>query len=339
MKLARHKSGYILFFILLFAFSFIISFQIGRYPINGIELIKILLSRVFDIEQSWTRQQEIVVFNIRLPRIALAALIGASLSLSGLLLQQVFVNPMASQDILGTSSAAAFGASLAILYGASYIAISISSFLFGILSLLIILFIASRIKRRSRLTLILLGIMVSSIFSSATSFVKLVADTDEALPAITYFLMGSLSSFRSSDLILVLSVTLIASLPSLLLSWRFNLLSLSEEEAVSMGVNTNALRLVAIFSSTLLTASSVAASGQIGWVGLVIPHFTRLIIGSDTKTTIPCSMLLGASYLIIVDTLARSLTTSEIPIGILTSFVGAPFFIYLITREAGKSED
>lgn len=337
MKKTDERKGKMLIFIVLFILSILISFQIGRYPVSPVELVRILISRIIPIEESWPSQAETVVFNIRLPRIALSSVIGASLALSGLLLQQVFRNPMASQDVLGSASASAFGASLALLMGANYMMVSLSSFLFGILSLLLIILISSRIRKKDSLTLVLCGIMVSSLFTSATSFVKLVADTNETLPAITYFLMGSLSSFRTSDLILVFTVTLVAAIPMILISWRINLLSLSEEEAISMGVNITRLRFVSITASTLLTASSVAAAGQIGWIGLVIPHFTRMICGSNTKITVPASMLLGASFLTLVDTLARSLTTSEIPIGILTSFVGAPFFLYLIRREANRT--
>lgn len=337
--MAKEKKGRkIIILLVIFLLSIIISFQIGRYPIGPIELVKILISRVIEIPQTWSDQAETVVFNIRLPRVILSFIIGSSLALSGLLLQQVFNNPMASQDVLGSSSASAFGASLALLTGAGYFAVSISAFLFGILSLLLIIGISSKLKKQDTLTLILSGIMVSSLFSSATSFIKLVADTEDTLPAITYFLMGSLSSFRSSDLILVFTVAIAASLPILLISWRINLLSLSEEEAKSMGVNTAMLRLASIGAATLLTAASVACSGQIGWVGLVIPHFSRMIVGSNTRESIPAAMLLGASFLTVVDTIARSISTSEIPLGILTSFVGAPFFLYLIIREAKKHE-
>lgn len=337
--MAKEKKGRkIIILLVIFLLSIIISFQIGRYPIGPIELLKILISRVIEIPQTWSDQAETVVFNIRLPRVILSFIIGSSLALSGLLLQQGFNNPMASQDVLGSSSASAFGASLALLTGAGYFAVSISAFLFGILSLLLIIGISSKIKKQDTLTLILSGIMVSSLFSSATSFIKLVADTEDTLPAITYFLMGSLSSFRSSDLILVFTVAIVASVPILLISWRINLLSLSEEEAKSLGVNTAMLRLASIGAATLLTAASVACSGQIGWVGLVIPHFSRMIVGSNTRESIPAAMLLGASFLTVVDTIARSISTSEIPLGILTSFVGAPFFLYLIIREAKKHE-
>ena len=236
--MAKEKKGRkIIILLVIFLLSIIISFQIGRYPIGPIELVKILISRVIEIPQTWSDQAETVVFNIRLPRVILSFIIGSSLALSGLLLQQVFNNPMASQDVLGSSSASAFGASLALLTGAGYFAVSISAFLFGILSLLLIIGISSKIKKQDTLTLILSGIMVSSLFSSATSFIKLVADTEDTLPAITYFLMGSLSSFRSSDLILVFTVAIAASLPILLISWRINLLSLSEVDLALIAQN------------------------------------------------------------------------------------------------------
>lgn len=333
MENIKKKRKRIFPFVLLFIAVFLLSFNFGRYPVSPIELIKILLSRFFSIEQSWPDSAETIVFNIRLPRIILSSLIGASLTVSGLVLQQVFRNPMASQDTLGSSSAAAFGASIALLLDFSYLAVSMTAFVFGLLSLAILMLFSLVIRRKDTLSLILSGIMISSLFSSATSFVKLVADTNEKLPSITYFLMGSLSSFRTSDLALVFVVTLCATIPLILISYRLNLLSISEDEARSMGVNTKAIRLAAIICSTLLTSSAVAASGQIGWVGLVIPHFTRMINGSDTRLTIPSSALLGASFLTIVDTASRSFATSEIPLGILTSFIGAPLFLYLIKKE------
>ncbi len=337
MDIRKHSGKAVLFFFILFLAVIALSFSTGRYPINVIDLVKILLSKVFPIQKSWSDAAETIVFNIRLPRILLSSVIGASLALSGLTLQQVFRNPMASQDTLGSSSASAFGASLALLLGFGYAAVSIMAFFFGILSLALLMLFASNLKRYDTLTLILSGIMLSSLFTSATSFIKLIADTEETLPAITYFLMGSLSSFRNSDLILCFIITLLSSIPLLIISWRINLLSLSDEEAESMGVDTKKLRITAITCSTLLTSSAVAVSGQIGWVGLVIPHFTRMMVGSDTKITIPSSMLLGASFLTFVDMISRSISTSEIPLGILTSFVGAPLFLYLIKKE-GKRE-
>ena len=174
--------------------------------------------------------------------------------------------------------------------------------------------------------------VVSALFSSGTSAIKLVADTEEALPAITYWLMGSLASIRSSQVLPTLALIIIATLPVYLLRWRINLLATGEEEAKSMGLNTGALRLIVIGCATFLTATCVSVSGLIGWVGLVIPHFCRLALGNDYRRIIPASMLMGASFLLIVDDFARLLTTSEIPIGILTSFVGAPIFLFLLVK-------
>lgn len=333
-----NKRNAVFVFFIIFILSILFSFSVGRYAIGPVNLMKILLSRVFDITQTWSAQEETIVFKIRLPRLFLSSLIGAGLALSGLVMQTVFKNPLVSPDVLGTSSGAAFGASLALLYNANYFEVSFAAFLSGLLAVFLVMLIARNIRYNRMLALVLGGIMISSLFSSATSFVKLVADTENTLPTITYWLMGSLSSYRNSDLYLLSTASLIAFIPLLLLSWRINLLSLEEEEAVSLGVDTKKLRIICILSSTLLTAAAVAVSGQIGWIGLVIPHFTRMMVGNDTRTTIPLSMLLGASFLTIVDTISRIATTTEIPLGILTSFVGAPFFLFLISREAKKHD-
>ena len=180
------------------------------------------------------------------------------------------------------------------------------------------------------IAMILAGMLISSLFGSITSFIKLIADTQSQLPAITYWLMGSLVSIQPSDVEFVIGPMLIGMLPLILLRWRINLLTVGEEEALSMGIDTTKLRLVVIVCATLLTSVSVAVSGVIGWVGLVIPHFCRMIFGYDYRRLIPTNMLFGASFLIVVDTVARNVTTGEIPIGILTSFIGAPIFVYLI---------
>ncbi len=333
-----NKKNAVFVFILIFILSILFSFSVGRYAISPSDLVKILLSKVVGIERTWTSQAETIVFRIRLPRLYLSSLIGAGLALSGLVMQTVFKNPLVSPDVLGTSSGAAFGASLALLYNANYLGVSLSAFFFGLAAVFLVMLMVRHIRYNQMLALVLGGIMISSLFSSSTSFVKLVADTENTLPSITYWLMGSLSTYRNSDLYLLTGASLVAFIPLLLLSWRINLLSLEEEEAVSLGLDTGRLRLICILSSTLLTSAAVAVSGQIGWIGLVIPHFTRMMVGNDTRTTIPLSMLLGASFLTIVDTISRIATTTEIPLGILTSFVGAPFFLFLISREAKKHE-
>ena len=323
---------------LLYIAVFILSFSAGRFPVSPVELVKILISRIFPIEADWTRQAESVVFNIRLPRIAVASLIGAGLSLSGLVFQMIFRNPMVSPDVLGTTAGAGFGAAIALLLHLPSPSLPFFSFLFGLLAVFLVWLIGSRVPSNQVLGLILGGIMISAIFESGTSFIKLVADPNDELPAITYFLMGSLAGAGNAELKLIILPMAVSAVPLFLLSWKLNLLSLPEEEAKSLGVNTKAIRAVAIAAASLMTASSVAVAGMIGWVGLVIPHITRMMTGPDSRLTIPSSMLLGAAFLTAVDTVARTVSYQEIPIGILTSFIGAPFFLYLIIRE-GRRHD
>ena len=323
--------------IVLYIVVFIASFAAGRFPVGPGELIRILLSRILPLEADWTRQAESVVFNIRLPRILASSLIGAGLSLSGLVFQMIFRNPMVSPDVLGTTSGAGFGAAIALLLHLPSQALPYFAFLFGLLAVLLVWQIGNRVPQNQVLGLILGGIMISALFESGTSFIKLVADPNDELPAITYFLMGSLAGAGKDELHLIILPMVVSALPLFLLSWKLNLLSLPEEEARSLGVNSKAIRAISIAAASLMTASSVAVAGMIGWVGLVIPHITRMLAGPDSRWTIPSSILLGASFLTAVDTVARTISFQEIPIGILTSFIGAPFFLYLIIRE-GRHE-
>ncbi len=331
------KASAIAILIILYALIFVLSFSIGRYPVHPVELMKILLSRILPIEQDWTPQAQSVVFCIRLPRIIASSLIGAGLSLSGLIFQMIFRNPMVSPDVLGTSTGAGFGASLALLWALPSFSIPILAFAGGMLAVLLVWRIASKVPSNQVLGLILGGIMISSLFQSGTSFIKLVADPEDELPAITYFLMGSLAGAGMDEVKLIIVPMVISAVPMIILSWRMNILSLPEEEAKSLGVDSKLLRGIAIASSSLMTASTVAVAGVIGWVGLVIPHITRMIVGPDARRTIPSSIILGAAFLTAVDTVSRSVSYSEIPIGILTSFIGAPFFLYLIIREGKKN--
>lgn len=332
----KHPKFIIFLFFLLFVLIFFSSFFIGRYPIKPSELILVLLSKIFNIRQTWSPTVESIILNVRLPRILSSAIIGAALSISGLSYQGMFKNPMVSPDVLGTSAGAGFGASLAILLGLSYLSISFVSFVFGLIAVVLVSFISSKIINQKTLALILGGIMISSLFNSATSFVKLVADTNNELPAITYWLMGSLSSVRTSDVYFLLITTTIGIIPLILLRWKLNLLTLDEDEAMSLGINTILLRKIVITCATLITSAAICVGGHIGWIGLVIPHFTRMLVGCDYRISLPVSIFMGSSFLMLVDTISRSLLTSEIPIGILTSFIGAPFFLYLIVREAKK---
>ena len=323
--------------VVIFIVVFFGSFMLGRYPVSPVELIKIILSGIFDIPQSWPDAAENVIFQIRLPRVLAAAVIGAALSLAGVSYQGMFQNPMVSPDILGASSGAGFGAALAILLGAGYMGISVSAFALGLAAVMLAYGISRVSRINATLAMILAGMMIGSLFTSCTSFVKLVADTEQTLPAITYWLMGSLVSIKPQDVAFVIFPMIAGSVPLFLLKWRMNLLTVGEEEAQAMGINTSALRFIVIVCATLLTASSVAISGMIGWVGLVIPHFCRMIFGYDYRKIIPASALFGASFLMVVDNIARLATTAEIPLGILTSFVGAPIFVYLILKGGSRT--
>ena len=312
---------------------FMLSFVLGRYDVPLSQVAHILLSQVAPVEKTWSVSMEAVVLNIRLPRILLAMLVGASLSLAGAAYQSVFQNPMAAPDILGASSGACFGAALAILLGLGSGGVTVSAFAFSMVTVALVFLIGRRTKGARAVGILLAGVMVSSLFSSGTSYLKLVADPGDELPAITYWLMGSLSGARGSDVRFALIPMVLGAVPLLLLRWRMNLLTLGEDEAASMGVNTVRLRMAVILCATLLTAASVAASGMIGWVGLVIPHLCRKMAGSDCRRLLPLSMVTGAAFLLLVDNVSRNLAATEIPIGILTAFIGAPFFMYLMTRK------
>jgi len=323
----------IAFLIILLFVTVIISFMLGRYSISLKELFNILFSRVIPIDTFWSEQMEVVVFNIRLPRILMACLVGCCLSAAGAAYQGVFQNPMAAPDILGASSGAAFGAALAILLGASSRLIMAAAFLFSLLTVGLVYMLSLRTKGNKVIGLILSGIMISSLFSAGTSFIKLVADPSNQLPAITYWLMGSLSGTTKKELVLAAVPMAIGLIGLYLLRWRINILTLGDDEARTIGVNTNLVRLSVIVCSTLITAASVSVSGMIGWVGLVIPHLSRKVIGNNYRFLMPASMIFGALFLLMVDNISRNLLAVEIPLGILTAFVGAPFFIYLLTRK------
>lgn len=336
VKSSKKIHGKIVGAIFLFVVCFFGSFLLGKYPIQPWTLIRVLLSKVISITPDWTPQVETVLFQVRLPRVLMAALIGAGLSCAGAAYQGIFQNPMVSPDVLGASAGAGFGAALGLFLGWGYQMVSLSAFLFGLAAVLVVCVVSSRVKYNLSLGLVLAGMMVGSLFTAAVSYLKLVADPNNTLPVITYWLMGSLASIRPQDVLFAAPWILGGMIPILLLRWRINVLTLGDEEARCIGVNTKRIRFIVVLCATLITAAAVSVSGMIGWVGLVIPHFARMLVGSDYRKMLPVSMLLGGSFLLIVDNFARLLAKSEIPIGILTAFVGAPFFLYLIMREGNK---
>lgn len=309
-----------------------LSFAWGRYPIAPRELWGILCGRLFNVDPFWTDRMETILFNVRLPRVLVACMVGCCLSAAGASYQGIFQNPMASPDILGASAGAAFGAALAILLKASAHLITLSAFLFSLVTVALVSMISRKARGKRVVGLVLAGIMVSSLFSAATSFIKLSADPNSELPAITYWLMGSLAGVRKSDLGFAALPMALGLLPLLLMRWRINVLAQGDEEATTMGVHAGRLRLIVILCATLVTSAAVSVSGTIGWVGLIIPHLARMMLGNDYRRLMPASMLMGALFLLMVDNISRNLLQTEIPIGILTAFVGAPFFLYLIVK-------
>lgn len=320
----------------LFLICFFVSFMLGRYPVSPVTLIRVISARLLPLEADWSSQVETVIFQIRLPRVFMAALIGAGLTCAGSAYQGIFQNPLVSPDVLGVSAGAGFGAALGLFMGLSYRAVSFSSFLFGILAIFLVYLISTRVKANPALGLVLSGMMIGSLFTSAVSYLKLTADPNNTLPVITYWLMGSLASIRTEDVVFAAPLILLGILPIYLLRWQINVLTLGEEEARCIGINTRLIRGVIVTCATMITAAAVSVSGLIGWVGLVVPHLARMLVGNDYRRMLPASLLLGGSFLLITDNFARLLSTSEIPIGILTSFVGAPFFLYLILREGKR---
>ncbi|MDR1898385.1 MAG: iron ABC transporter permease [Treponema sp.] len=305
-----------------------LSLSLGRYPIP----LTALLGRIFGVPFASARM-EAIFFNVRLPRIILACLVGCSLAAAGASYQGVFQNPLAAPDILGASSGAAAGATLAILLRLSGFMITLFAFFASLLAIALVMFIGERARGKKVLGLILAGLMISSLCNAGISFMKLAADPGNVLPEIVYWLMGSLAKTRGRDISFALLPMILGLVPLFVFRWRINLLTLSEEEARSMGVHVGRTRLLIIAGSTLVTAAAVSVSGVIGWAGLIIPHMTRRLVGNDYRYLMPASMLFGALFLMIMDDISRNLFAVEIPLGILTALLGAPFFLWLITRK------
>jgi iron complex transport system permease protein len=310
----------------------ILSFSLGQYNVSPADVARILLSHLFPVDQTWVDTAETVVMQIRFPRIMAAVLIGGSLALAGASFQGLFRNPLVSPDILGVSSGAGFGAALAILLNANIWWIQVSAFCFGILAVGIAFAISRFVKGNPTLSLILAGMAISSLFGAFLSLAKYVADPTNQLPAITFWLMGGLSAVHIKEIPFVAIPMITGIIILFLIRWRLNVLAMGEEEAQALGVNTTLLRSIIIISCTLITASGVCIAGIIGWVGLIIPHIGRTLVGPDHKKLIPVTIILGAAYLLLMDDLARTLAAVEIPLGILTAIIGAPFFVFLLQR-------
>lgn len=332
----KSKIHLILFIILILPiFLIFLSLFIGRYPLTFDEITSLIFQRLINISSSSNTIEESVVFDLRLPRAILGALVGASLAASGAALQGLFRNPLVDSGILGVSSGAGFGAALAIILFDSVVMIYIFSFCFGLLAVFLSYLVGKISTLTPTIMLVLGGTIISSLFSALLSFLKYVADPYDELPAITFWLMGSLATASYED-IFVSSIPMLLGLAGLIvIRWRINVLSMGDKEAQSLGINVTKNKLFVIVCSTLATAGAVSVAGVIGWIGLIIPHIGRMLIGSNNKYLIPISLGFGASFLIIIDNISRSITGSEIPLSILTAIIGAPFYIYILKKTKG----
>ncbi len=278
-------------------------------------------------------QAQIVVWNIRLPRVAAAVLVGAALAAAGASYQALFRNPLVSPDILGVSAGAGLGAVAGIFLSLPVAAIQASAFAGGMAAVGVVTLVASLVRNTDRtLTLVLIGVVIGALAGAATSLLKVMADPYDQLPAITFWLLGSLAAITAEDILPALPAVLVGLVPLALLRWRINVLSLGDEEARALGVEAGRTRFLVIAAATLITASVTALAGVVGWVGLVIPHIARMLVGPGFGRLLPASVLIGAGYLLIVDTLARTIAQAEVPLGILTAVIGAPFFVWLLAR-------
>ena len=313
------------------AVTVLTSFMIGRYPVAPHQALAILAAKVLPITPFWPREAETVVLVIRLPRILAAILVGASLAGSGAAFQGVFKNPMVSPDILGVAAGAGFGAALAILLGGGGATVQLAAFVGGLGAVAATSAIGLwRRQGGGILVMILAGIIVGTVFSAGISLVKVAADPNNTLPAITFWLMGSLASVLPGDLRIAALPMILGLAVLVVLRWRLNVLSFGDEEARALGVDAPRTRMVVVVAATLATAASVAVSGIIGLVGLIVPHLARLLVGPNYRALMPACLLLGAAFLLAVDNLARAVTPGEVPLGILTSLIGAPFFLALL---------
>jgi iron complex transport system permease protein len=317
-------------FLLLF-----VSLFVGRLDVGPGDVLRIVAAQLFPIQRSWSESVEIIVVQIRLPRALMAMCVGGGLSISGAAFQGMFRNPLVSPDVLGVSAASGFGAALAILLSRSTLELQLLAFGFGLAGVAITYLLARVYQTTPVLMLVLSGVVVAAFFSALLSGAKYVADPESKLPAITYWLLGSFNAVTLRTVVTVVPAIAVGTIGLLLVSWKLNLLSMGDEEARALGVRTEQLKAAIIVCTTLITAAAVSTSGVIGWVGLVMPHMARTLVGPDHRRLLPAALSVGASYLLVIDGVARTAAAVEIPIGILTAIVGAPYFAYLLRRTSG----
>lgn len=319
------------FFLLLIVVA-VGALAVGRYTVPPNEIVRILLGQILPIGHTWYPQEETVVLDVRLPRVLLSMLLGGGLALTGAVMQGVFRNPLASAQMLGVSSGASFGGVLVLLAGLGGAALVGGAFLGGIAALVLVVVIARAVPGAPLLMIILGGTVVGAMFQAMVSFITYIADPYSELPSIVFWLMGSLATASYAKVLTAAVPILMAAVVVLTLRWRLNILAMGDEDATALGLKPARLRMLLLLCVALITAGSVSVAGVIGWVGLVVPHLVRMMVGTDNRRVLPVSALLGAIYLTVIDTLSRTVTTAEVPIGILTAILGAPFFVMLLIR-------
>lgn len=309
----------------------LLAFTVGRYPVGLGELADVLMAKLTGHAAGVSPAVESVIWQVRGPRVLAAVMVGAALAVAGTAFQGLFRNPLVSPDILGASSGAALGAVLGIYFSLGILAIQGFAFIGGLIAVIAVYVVGSAMRSRDPiLILVLTGVVIGSLLGAGVGLVKYLADPYNQLPAMTFWLLGSLAAASMADLVPLFGPVALGTAALLLLRFRMNAMSLSEEEARALGVPTGPLRIAIVAAATLVTSASVATAGIIGWVGLVVPHLARSLVGPDFARLLPVAALLGGGFLLVIDTLARTLAPIEIPLGILTALVGTPFFIWLL---------
>lgn len=310
----------------------LLSFPLGRFPVDIPTVIRVLVASLLGIEHGATVAEETVVLQVRLPRIVGAMIVGGGLAAAGAAYQSIFRNPLASPSILGVSAGAGFGAALGILVGMPWPVVQAVAFVHGIVAVLLTIAIAGILGRGSMVVLVLAGIVVSSLFQALISITQYLANPDDTLPAITFWLMGGLGRVRADDLLVPGLILLVCLAALSVVRWQVTVATIGDDEATSLGVDRALVWVVVIGASTLMTTTAVSLAGIVGWVGLVVPHLARFLVGPSFDRLLPASVLMGAGFVLIVDDIARSSGSFELPLGILTALVGAPFFVLLLSR-------
>ncbi|MBN8936261.1 MAG: iron ABC transporter permease [Rhizobiales bacterium] len=312
--------------------ALLLAFAVGQYPVSFGDMLDVLVAKLTGHAPDVPAAVESVIWQVRGPRVVAAVLVGAALAVAGTAFQGLFRNPLVSPDILGASSGAALGAVLGIYFSLGVFAIQGLAFIGGLVAVAAVYMIGSTVRSRDPiLVLVLTGVVIGALLGAGVGLVKYLADPYNQLPAMTFWLLGSLSATGVADLVPLFGPVAVGTLVLLALRWRMNVMSLPEEEARALGVPTGPLRIAIVAAATLVTSASVATAGVIGWIGLIVPHIARTLVGPDFARLIPAAALLGGGFLLVIDTLARSVAAIEIPLGILTAVVGTPFFIWLLT--------